>query len=294
MADNVVVSAGTGTTVAADEVVDGILGTVKVQYVKIMDATLDGTTKAAVGANGLAADVKAIAAGTNIIGKFGIDQTTDGTTNKVAADMRLAGSAAATGAGASGATVLRTTLASDSPGIIATGSQASPSASYLSTVAAGDIASAASDSGNPVKVGGVGKTANPTAVTDGQRVNAIFDKLGKQIVVGAIRDLKGMQATTITSSTTETTIVTAVASTFLDLYGLVITNTSATVTKVTIKDSTAGTTRAVFEIPATETRGFMVPVDSALPQATVNTAWTATCGTSVASVEIAAYYVKNI
>ena len=50
MADNVAVTAGSGTTIAADEVVDGTLGTVKVQYVKIMDATLDGTTKAAVGA----------------------------------------------------------------------------------------------------------------------------------------------------------------------------------------------------------------------------------------------------
>jgi hypothetical protein len=159
---------------------------------------------------------------------------------------------------------------------------------------AGDTASGASDAGNPIKTGGLAKTANPTAVTDGQRVASLFDKLGKQVVVGAIRDLKGMQSTTITSSTSETTIVTAAASTFLDLYGLVITNTSATVTKVTIKDSTAGTTRAVFEIPATDTRGFMLPVDSALPQATVNTNWTATCGTSVASVEIAAYYVKNI
>ena len=49
MADNVAVTAGTGTTVAADEVVDGTLGTVKVQYVKIMDGTLDGTTKVATG-----------------------------------------------------------------------------------------------------------------------------------------------------------------------------------------------------------------------------------------------------
>jgi hypothetical protein len=164
----------------------------------------------------------------------------------------------------------------------------------LDTSAHGDVAAAAADSGKPVKVGGVGHTANPTAVTDGQRVNAIFDKLGKQITVGAIRDLKGIQATTITSSTSETTIVTAVASTFLDLYGLVITNTSATATKVTIKDSTAGTTRAVYQIPAGDTRGFMLPVDSALPQATVNNNWTATCGTSVSAIEIAAYYVKNI
>jgi len=35
-------------------VVDGTLGTVKVQFVKLMSGTLDGTEKAAVGANGLA------------------------------------------------------------------------------------------------------------------------------------------------------------------------------------------------------------------------------------------------
>ena len=45
MADNVAITAGAGTTIAADEVSDGTLGTVKVQYVKIMDGTLDSTTK---------------------------------------------------------------------------------------------------------------------------------------------------------------------------------------------------------------------------------------------------------
>lgn len=49
MADNVAVTAGSGTNIAADEVVDGTLGTVKVQYVKLMDGTLDGTTKVATG-----------------------------------------------------------------------------------------------------------------------------------------------------------------------------------------------------------------------------------------------------
>jgi hypothetical protein len=45
MADNVAVTAGSGTSIAADEVVDATLGTVKVQIVKIMDGTLDGTAK---------------------------------------------------------------------------------------------------------------------------------------------------------------------------------------------------------------------------------------------------------
>jgi hypothetical protein len=57
MADNVAITAGAGTTVAADEVTDGTLGTVKVQFVKLMDGTLDGTSKALVGARGLAVDL---------------------------------------------------------------------------------------------------------------------------------------------------------------------------------------------------------------------------------------------
>lgn len=158
---------------------------------------------------------------------------------------------------------------------------------------AGDVASAASDSGNPVKMGAVGKIANPTAVTDGQRVNLISDKLGKLITVGAIRDLKGVTQTQISNSTSETTIVAAVASTFMDVYGLVFANTGATTTKVTVKDSTAGTTRMIFEVPTLETRGFMVPVDSAVPQATVNNNWTATCASATTAMEVTAFWVKN-
>lgn len=159
--------------------------------------------------------------------------------------------------------------------------------------AVGDIAAGASDSGAPVKMGAVGKTANPTAVTDGQRANLIADKLGKQVVVGSIRDLKANQLTTITSSVAETTIVTGVASVFLDLYGLIITNSSTTVCKVTIKDATAGTTRAVFVVPANDTRGFMLPESGAMKQSTVNNNWTATCGTSVADIVITAMTVQN-
>lgn len=62
MTDNVTFQTATaatpasGTSIAADEVADGTLGTVKVQYVKLMDGTLDGTTKAAVGSAGLKVD----------------------------------------------------------------------------------------------------------------------------------------------------------------------------------------------------------------------------------------------
>ena len=62
MADNFLRTPGSGESVAGDEVTDATLGTVKVQFVKLMDGTLDGTSKAAVGANGLAVDVKALPA----------------------------------------------------------------------------------------------------------------------------------------------------------------------------------------------------------------------------------------
>jgi hypothetical protein len=45
VSDNVPLTAGSGETIAADEVVDGVLGTVKVQYVKIMNGVLDASDK---------------------------------------------------------------------------------------------------------------------------------------------------------------------------------------------------------------------------------------------------------
>jgi len=156
----------------------------------------------------------------------------------------------------------------------------------------GEIASGTTDSGNPQKIGGLAKTANPTAVSDGQRVTAIFDKLGKQVVVGALRDLKKLQTTTITT-TTETTIVTAGSSgVFNDIYGLTISNTSGTAVNVAIKDSTAGTTRMTVMVPAGDMRGFTVPVDSAMVQATAANNWTATVSAAASSIFITALYVQ--
>lgn len=54
MADNINVTPGTGKVVATDEVIDGILGTVQVQFVKLMDGTLDSTNKLLISATGAA------------------------------------------------------------------------------------------------------------------------------------------------------------------------------------------------------------------------------------------------
>lgn len=156
---------------------------------------------------------------------------------------------------------------------------------------AGDLASGTGESGNPIKIGGRARTTNPTAVSDGQRVEAGFDKLGRQVMVaGQVRDLIGQQSTTI-SNTTETTIVTAIASTFCDLCLLVITNETATAVKCTLKDSTAGTTRGVFALAANG--GIVIPFPRPLPQATVNNNWTLTLSASSITVDVFVEYEKN-
>jgi hypothetical protein len=162
------------------------------------------------------------------------------------------------------------------------------------TLNVGNIAHDAVDAGNPVKVGGQARTTNPTAVSDADRSNFITDKLGKQVVVGSIRDLKVQQQTTITTSTSETTVLTAVASTFLDVYGVICTNISGTGVHVIFKDSTSGTERFRIYVPATETRGFMLPESAAHNQSAVNNNWTATCSGSITSLYITMFAVKNI
>lgn len=158
----------------------------------------------------------------------------------------------------------------------------------------GDVAHDSADAGEPIKVGGKGVTAVPTAVTANDRVNAQFDIYGKQVVVNSLREMKGNQITTITSSTSETTCVTADATYKLDVYGVFVTNTSATATEVHFKDATAGTTRFTLSVPANDMRGFCLPMDAGHVQAAANNNWTATCVDSVSAIIITVLFVKNL
>lgn len=156
-----------------------------------------------------------------------------------------------------------------------------------------DAASVSGDIGDAI-LGARNDTLATQTSADGDFGFPALDKRGRVMTGGAPRELKGRQNTTLTSTTSETTIVTAVASTFLDVYGIIIENTSATACEVVIRDSTGGTIVTNIEVPATDTRGFWGPVDAALNQTTVNNNWTAQCGTSVASIKIMVGYVKNV
>jgi hypothetical protein len=169
--------------------------------------------------------------------------------------------------------------------------QISFSAQAIQAGIGGDTASGSVDANNPVKIGGVARTTNPTAVTTGQRVNAIFDKLGKQVVVGAIRELKGRQKTSITSGSAITVVTAGGVGVFNDVYAIVVTNKSATNVFVDFSDGSG--TVMTLATPASDTRGFTVAVDSAMVQSTAATAWTATVSSAVTSIEITMLYVSN-
>lgn len=135
--------------------------------------------------------------------------------------------------------------------------------------------------------------ADFTGADNDYTVGAVTVK-GQQITTNAPRGRKLHQVTTITASTSETTVLTAAASTFHDVYGIIVTNTSATATEVAFKDATAGTTRFTLSAPANDTRGFMLPIDAAVNASAVNGNWTATAADSVTSLLITVLAVKNL
>lgn len=140
-----------------------------------------------------------------------------------------------------------------------------------------------------VETGDIAATALPTAVTNGQLVGAMADKFGRQVVLSqATRDIVGQQSTTITSSTSATTVVSTIASTFTDIASIAFANSSASATLATLSD---GTNSYYFWVPAGDMRGAVYQVP--LPATTVNTTWTVTCGTSVASLYVTVEYIKN-
>jgi hypothetical protein len=157
----------------------------------------------------------------------------------------------------------------------------------------GDVAHDSADAGEPVKIGGKARTANPTAVANNDRVDAFFDDVGRQVMtLGVPRDLIVAPTITTISNTNETTVLSAIASTFLDVVGVIITNTSTTSTEVTFKDSTGGTSRFKISAPANDTRGITLPY--IVPQATANNNWTATAADSVSSLDITVFAIKNV
>lgn len=330
MADNVTVqvdSVGTTALVSSDDIGAGV----QAQNVKLLDGTGGSATPIAAG-GGVEAGALRVTVASDSTGVLSVDDnggslTVDGTFWQTTQPVSIAGTVSVSNGGTFAVQV--TSVPSDpfganadaasatgsisaklrfiaSTGIPITGTvtvgshavtnagtfavQAAQSGTW-NVVCAGDVAHDGADSGNPVKTGGRAMTTARTAVSDGDRADHAVDVQGRTIVEPfGPRELMTDASITLTSTTTETTLLTAVASTFCDLLGIIVVNSSASATQVDIRDTMGGTVRFSLYVPAGATVGFS---NQMWKQATVNTNWTAKCGTSVASVVVSAVFRKT-
>lgn len=183
MADNVDITAGSGTTIATDEVqVSGTHPLSQVQFVKLVDGTLNGT--GAIGgdaANGLDVDVTrlpALVAGTANIGDVDV--------------LTVNGVAPAFGSGVRDASTQRVTIATDDTPDVE-----------------GTIAHDGVDSGKPVKIGykAVAHSTNPTAVAEGDRTDGYANRHGVPFYIGGHPNIVALRAT-YTAAQTDVALVT--------------------------------------------------------------------------------------
>lgn len=158
---------------------------------------------------------------------------------------------------------------------------------------AGAAAHDAAVSGNPVRIAGRAMLANGTAVAEDDTADIATDNQGRILNTPHVpRDLTVHGTATLTA-TTETTILAAVASTFLDIVKIVITNSSATAVRVAVKDATAGTTR--IEVALAANGGAVIDFGAVpLTQNAVNNNWTVSASAAVTSLYCFAQAIKRI
>lgn len=229
----------------------------------------------------------ALVAGSAIVGQVGIDQTTPGTTNKVSigtdGTVGITGSVAVTG-----------TFWQATQPVSGTFWQTTQPVSVAATLVTDDLASSTTAStvpSNAMFVGNRAATANPTAVTDGQLVGAMVDKLGRRaVVLNHVRDMVVTSATTITNTITATSVLAAQGSNvFGDITSLTITNASATATTATLSD---GTKSYIYAIASNG--GITLQFTTPLPATSSNTAWTVALGVNTVTMYVNIVAVKNL
>jgi hypothetical protein len=246
------------TTLAVEDCVANVtvgnisVGNVSVSNIANGNLTSAGNVTEANSAAILAATQGATPAGSNIIGKVGIDQTTVGTTNGVSL-AQIANVTVLAGAGASGTGAQRVTVSQDT-----------------TTIAGSAPGTAGTASANVVTVQGV---ASMTPILDNNTPQGQFNYPNRANWVGN---------TTTVANTTAATIIPAPGaglSNFVEDYNC--SNTSATNVTVTFNDNPA----TVEIVPATG--GFVLDLTEAREVAG-NTALTMTLSANATSVSCTA------
>jgi hypothetical protein len=158
---------------------------------------------------------------------------------------------------------------------------------------AGDVAHDSADSGNPVKIGAVAKSADPTAVANGDRANLYTDLNGKLIVMPyTLPDNVITGSTSAITDTTSTSVIAAAGAGVRNyVTSIIVTNSHATVgTLVTITDGSGGSTLAKgYAAAAGGGWSLTLPVPI---RTTANTALHAVCGTTGSNIYVTAVGYK--
>jgi len=142
---------------------------------------------------------------------------------------------------------------------------------------------------NPVKIGGVARTANPTAVAAGDRVSATYDDVGRSIQRPLqVRDLMATAYATLSTGTETTLLSAGGAGVYHDLVYVMGANTSDSAIQVDLRDVTAGNVITTIEIPSGGTAGISLPVP--IPQGNPNNNWTA----DMADVSNTTLYISGL
>lgn len=243
--------------------------------------TVDGTVTAnlAAGTNNIGdvdvLSLPAIPAGTNNIGDVDV--------------LTVNGVAPAFGTGARGATVQRVTIATDDSVPV---TNAGTFAVQLATnTPVGNIAHDSADSGAPIKFGGRARTTEIAAVATDDRVDAIFDKVGKQVTLpyALPENFVSGAITSAMTGTTSTSLIAAPGGSLRNyLTTIVVSNAHATVgTDVAIQDGNGGTT--IMTIPAAAVYGgAVITLPIPLRQPTTATAIYCANVTTGASTKVSA------
>lgn len=277
MADNISVSAGVGTTIAADDIGGVLHQRVKLSQgadgvgVDVSSAAPLNVTLANTGVNAIAVKVDGSAVTQPISGTVSISGTP--TVSGTVAVSTINSVAPAFGSGIRGATVQRVTVATDdsvpvtgtfwqatqpvSGTVTANAGTGTMAVSMATNTPFGTVAHDSADSGAPIKVGGRAISAEITAVTANDRSDFVTDLVGKQIILpyANTENFVSGAITTAMTSTTSTSLVAAPAAGLRNyITTLIVSNSHATVgTDVIIQDGNAGTT--LMTIPAAAVYG---------------------------------------
>lgn len=165
----------------------------------------------------------------------------------------------------------------------------------VTTVAAGDVAHDAADSGNPVKIGGKVETAlsGITLAVDGDRTDLYADADGVQVVkpYTVFGDILVERLSNTDGASTASTVFGATASARNCLTTIAVYNDSVTNGFIDFRDGTAGT--ILFTLPLPAKGGAVTNFPVPLRQTTANTAFAFDVSAALTTVYISLIGFKS-